>query len=58
MTRVINYPPLERLCKSCRYKCFRVEAPNFTGTNDCEYADEPIEQIKQILGIQEKIKCQ
>jgi len=33
----------------------RLEYITFKGTNDCEYADKPIEQIKQILGIQEKI---
>lgn len=29
---------------------------NENGTNECEYADNPQQQIKQILGIQEKIK--
>ena len=32
------------------------EDPNFKGTNECKYADAPIKVIKQILGIQEKIK--
>lgn len=34
----------------------RLENPNFKGVNDCEYADTPIEEIKRILGIQERIK--
>ncbi len=32
------------------------EDPNFKGTNECKYADDPIQKIKQILGIQEMIK--
>lgn len=35
--------------------CMLLEDPNFRGTNECEYADEPIQKIKQILGIQERI---
>lgn len=31
----------------------RLESPTFKGTNECEYADEPINEIKKILGIQE-----
>lgn len=34
----------------------RLENPNFNGTNECEYADESIQQIKQILGIQQRIE--
>lgn len=34
----------------------RLENPNFRGTNECKYADNPIKEIKQILGIQEKMK--
>lgn len=56
MIKVVKYPPLEGLCKRCKYKCFRVENPNFRGTNECKYADNPIKEIKQILGIQEKMK--
>lgn len=33
----------------------RLEDINFRGTNECEYADNPIKEIKKILGIQEKI---
>lgn len=54
----MKYPPLEEPCKSCKYKCFRVEDINFICDKDCKYARNPIEEIKQILGIQEKIKCQ
>ncbi len=32
------------------------ENPEFKGTNECKYADNPIQKIKQILGIQEKIQ--
>ncbi|MGN1298126.1 MAG: hypothetical protein ACI4VH_06930 [Clostridia bacterium] len=33
--------------------CMRLESPTFKGTNECEYADEPINEIKKISGIQE-----
>jgi hypothetical protein len=33
----------------------RLEAPNFKGTNECDYAEDRIKEIKKILGIQEKI---
>lgn len=36
--------------------CMQLEEMNFIGTNECKYADEPIQQIKQILGIGEQIK--
>lgn len=26
------------------------------GTNECEYADEPIKEIKKMLGIQQRIE--
>ena len=32
------------------------ENPFFTGQEKCKYVKEPIEQIKEILGIQEKIE--
>jgi hypothetical protein len=35
--------------------CIRLEDKNFKGTDKCEYTDEPIKEIKRILGIQEKI---
>lgn len=34
----------------------RLENPNFRGTDECEYADEPINEIKKILGIGEQIE--
>lgn len=33
----IKYPPLEGKCKSCLYKCGRVEDPSFKGVYRCEY---------------------
>lgn len=53
-----NYPQLRRKMCKMSVGCMRLENPNFRGTNECKYADEPIKEIKQILGIQEKIKCQ
>ena len=34
----------------------RLEDPNFRGTNNCDYAEDHIKEIKKILGIQEKIE--
>ena len=34
----------------------RLEEPNFKGTNACNYAEDHIKEIKNILGIQEKIE--
>lgn len=50
-----NYPQLRRKMCKMSVGCMRLENPNFRGTNDCKYADEPINEIKKILGIQEKI---
>lgn len=50
-----DYPPLTGKCKICG-GCILLENPNFTGVKECKYADDPIKQIKQILGIQEKSK--
>lgn len=33
----IKYPPLEGKCKTCLFKCGRVEDPNFKGVWRCEY---------------------
>jgi len=52
----MKYPPLQEPCKSCIYKCGRVENPNFVKDEDCRYRREPIKEIHKILGIQEKIK--
>ena len=35
-----KYPPLIEPCKSCIYKCFRVESPNFTGDKNCKYSEK------------------
>ena len=50
-----NYKELTGKCKNCG-GCILLESPNCLGTDKCEYADEPIQQIKQILGIQEEIE--
>ena len=50
-----GYKELTGKCKNC-LGCMRLEDPNFLGTNECEYVKDPIQQIKEILGIQEKIK--
>lgn len=49
-----NYKELTGKCKNCG-GCIRLESPYFIGINECKYADEPIKEIKQILGIQERI---
>ena len=50
----MKYPELKGKCKTC-LGCNRLEDPYFTGTNECEYARQPIQEIKQILGVQERI---
>lgn len=51
----MKYPQLTGKCKTC-LGCNQLENPLFTGVNECKYAREPIQEIKQILGIQEMIK--
>lgn len=51
----MKYPPLTGLCKNC-LGCNKLENPLFTGVNECKYARQPIQEIKEILGIQEMIK--
>lgn len=46
----MKYPELKGKCKNCG-GCMRLENPLFTGTDNCKYADEPIKEIKKILGI-------
>ena len=36
--------------------CSKLELPNFKGQAKCEYVQDPRQRIKEILGIQEKIK--
>lgn len=38
--------------------CNKLENPFFTGQAKCDLAVNPIDKIKNILGIQEKIKWQ
>ncbi len=52
----MKYPKLEEPCKSCLYKCGRVEDPNFIKDENCRYRANPIKEIKEILGVQERIK--
>lgn len=49
----MKYPTLEEPCKSCLYKCFRVENPNFIADKNCKWNKK--EQIKEIAGVQERI---
>lgn len=49
-----NYPQLERKMCKMSVGCMRLENPNFRGTDECKYADEPINEIKKILNIKEK----
>lgn len=36
--------------------CSKLELDSFTGQDKCKYVQEPIKQIKDILGIGEQIK--
>lgn len=56
-----NYQQLEGICKKAIQNnlcngCSKLENPNFVGEEQCNLVQEPIQKIKQILGIQEKIK--
>lgn len=58
-----NYPPLGGICgKAIKNNlcngCGLCENPNFKGKAECDLMLDPQNKIKQILGIQEKIKCQ
>ena len=50
----MKYPKLEEPCRSC-LGCQRLEDINFIKDENCKYAQSPIKQIKEILGVQEKI---
>ncbi len=58
----MKYPPLQEPCKTAIAKgyctgCNKLEVLNFTGNPKCEGAKPPqITEIKEILGIQERIK--
>ncbi len=56
MGQRVKYPPLEEPCKSCIGKCGRVEEPTFVKDENCRYRANPIKGIKEILGVQERIK--
>ena len=47
------YKELKGKCKYC-LGCIRLEDENFEGTNECIWAETPIEYIHRILGIEEK----
>ena len=51
----MKFPPLTGKCINC-LGCSRLENLLFTGVEECKYAREPIQEIKQILGVQEMIK--
>lgn len=36
----MKYPPLEEPCRSCIYKCFRVEDPKFISDKNCKYVEK------------------
>ena len=52
----MKYKPLKEPCKSCIFKCFRVEDPTFVKDENCKYRRNRIREIKETLGIQERIK--
>ena len=55
---------MQDLCGACKKNienglclgCNKLENPNFTGQAKCDLAVDPRNKIKEILGIQEKIK--
>ena len=57
----MKYPKLTGICERAIKNnlcngCSKLENPYFTGQEQCNLAREPIKQIKEILGIQEKIE--
>ena len=56
-----NYKPLEGICKKAIQNnlctgCSKLENPSFVGKEKCNLVQEPIQKIKQILGIGEQMK--
>ena len=49
----MKYKELQEPCRSC-LGCIRLEDVNFIGDKNCKYKPQPIQEIKQILGIQIK----
>ena len=57
----MKYPKLTGICEraiknSLCNGCSKLENPEFRGQEQCNLVREPIKQIKEILGIQEKIE--
>ena len=52
----MKYKPLKEPCRSCYLKCGRVEEPTFVKDENCKYRAKPIKEIKERLGVQERIK--
>lgn len=53
----MKYPKLEGICATAIKNnlctgCNKLEVPDFKGKKECKYAQKPINQIKEILGIQ------
>lgn len=56
-----NYQPIEGICKKAIQNnlcngCLKLENPSFVGEEKCDLVQEPIQKIKQILGIGEQMK--
>ena len=56
-----KYESLEGICKEAIKNnkctgCNRLELPEFKGVQNCKYVKSDIEEIKEVLGIQQKIK--
>ena len=52
----MKYPELQEPCLSCYLKCFRVEDPTFIKDEKCRYRTNYFNKVKEILGVQEKMK--
>lgn len=56
----MKYPPLTGICKSAIESnrclgCQKLEAISFTGVNECPWLKDARTEIKEILGVQEKL---
>lgn len=56
-----NYPPLRGICGKAIQNnfckgCSKLENPNFIGQDKCDLVQEPIQKIKNILGIGGQMK--
>lgn len=57
----MKYPELTGICKKAIQNnlcngCSKLELESFTGVEKCKYVLDPIQKIKAILGVQQKIK--